>query len=116
MAKTNPIGVRFRTEILDFIKENIGADTPQQALVFMENFYRQHHEKVSILDSLRDAPPTEDFKVKYEAIAGALEELKAAMRETIPDARNKSAMGQKSWQMEKDAKIIYICKKLVNLK
>jgi predicted GIY-YIG superfamily endonuclease len=119
-SKTNPIGVRFRREMLDFIKEKVGADTPQQALVFLENFYRQHWEKVSILDALRDNPPTEpeksDIQKQWEAIKPVLDELKEALAETIPPSRSQSEMGRKSWQKDKENKIAYICKKLINLK
>jgi len=117
--KTNPIGVRFRTEMLDFIKEKVGADTPQQALVFLENFYRQHWERVSISDALRDNPPPEPEKsiieAQWEAIKPVLDELREAMAETIPALRNQSELGRKSWQKDKDNKIMYICKKLSNL-
>jgi hypothetical protein len=44
MAKTNPIGVRFREEILNKLKTDHGIDTPQKALVFLERFYANHCE------------------------------------------------------------------------
>ena len=114
MAKTNPIGVRFRTEILDFIKESVGANTPQQVLVFLENFYRQHHDKISVLDALRGAtPPDDDFKVKYEAITAILRELKTIRGETLP-ANRKTGLGPKSWQLEQNNKIEALQKKLLN--
>jgi hypothetical protein len=120
MAKTDPIGVRFRREILDFIKEKVGADTPQQALVFMENFYRQHWERASILDVLRDNPPPipekSDIEIQWEAVKPVLAELREAMAETIPTLRNQSDIGRKSWQKDKDNKIMYLCKKLLNLR
>lgn len=56
MAKTNPIGVRFRTDILEDLKTKFKIDSPQKALVFMERFYVQHSGRVSILDVLRENP------------------------------------------------------------
>lgn len=43
MNKTNPIGVRFRQDLLDKLKSEHGIDSPQKALVFYERFYAQHH-------------------------------------------------------------------------
>ena len=54
MAKTNPIGVRFRTDILEDLKTKFKIDSPQKALVFMERFYVQYSGKISILDVLRE--------------------------------------------------------------
>jgi hypothetical protein len=42
MPKTNPIGVRFNQEVLDDLQTKKLASTPQQALVFLENFYRTY--------------------------------------------------------------------------
>lgn len=56
MAKTKPIGVRFRKDILTFLKDKHSVDTPQKALIFMERFYVQHSDKVSVLDILREEP------------------------------------------------------------
>jgi hypothetical protein len=80
----------------------------------MENFYRQHWEKVSILDALRDAPPPQDdFKIKYEAIAAVLKEIKAIKAEVIPTQRN-TALGAKVWQQEQNNKINALYHKLLN--
>jgi hypothetical protein len=43
MNKTNPIGVRFRTDLLEKIKTEHGIESPQKALVFYERFFAQHH-------------------------------------------------------------------------
>lgn len=43
MNKTNPIGVRFRADLLEKLKTDHGVDSPQKALVFYEKFYAQHH-------------------------------------------------------------------------
>lgn len=42
MAKTNPIGVRFREDILESLKTKFNVHTPQKALVFLERFYVTH--------------------------------------------------------------------------
>lgn len=121
MAKTNPIGVRFRTDVLDHLKEKVGADTPQQALVFMERFYVQNSDKISILDCLRQEgaakeekgtnptqsiPESSDeakiFLIKREEI---LEQIKAIRAEKIPELRNKSVLGQKSWASDQKKRI-----------
>ena len=39
--KTNPIGVRFNIELLEELKEKKIADSPQKALSFYEESYRQ---------------------------------------------------------------------------
>lgn len=54
MPKTNPIGVRFREDILMDLKTKFNIDSPQKALVFLERFYMQHSSKVSVVDVLRD--------------------------------------------------------------
>lgn len=42
MNKTNPIGVRFRADLLEKLKKDHGIDSPQKALVFYERFYVSH--------------------------------------------------------------------------
>ena len=62
MAKTAPIGVRFRQDILDHLKKNVGVDTPQGALTFMERFYVHHYKEVSVLDCLQKEEPSKVVK------------------------------------------------------
>lgn len=58
MAKTNPIGVRFRQDILDKLKVDHGVDSPQKALVFLERFFVAHHNLgKDATQILRDNPP-----------------------------------------------------------
>lgn len=40
--KTNPIGVRFRPDVLEKLDREHGIKSPQAALVFLERFYCQH--------------------------------------------------------------------------
>lgn len=54
MPKTNPIGVRFREDILMDLRTKFNIDSHQKALVFLERFYVQHNSKVSVMDVLRD--------------------------------------------------------------
>lgn len=65
MAKTNPIGVRFRPDILESLEKNFKIDSPQQALVFLERFYVQHsHLAKDITQVLRDGEvPYSDKKI-----------------------------------------------------
>lgn len=53
MAKTKPIGVRFREDILESLKNDKLADTPQGALVFLETFYLDHKDKIIAFNALR---------------------------------------------------------------
>lgn len=68
MAKTNPIGVRFRPEVLDKLKTEHGIDSPQAALVFLERFYCQHWKlSKDITAPLRESPTTSESKAKQQA-------------------------------------------------
>lgn len=63
MAKTNPIGVRFRQDVLDSLKKDNLADSPQKALVHLERFYVTWKDKAAKLDKigmLRDEPKPDD--------------------------------------------------------
>ena len=42
MAKTKPIGVRFDEDVLSELKEQGKADSPQKALNYLTDFYRQN--------------------------------------------------------------------------
>lgn len=42
MNKTNPIGVRFRADLLEKLKNDHGIESPQKALVFYERFFVTH--------------------------------------------------------------------------
>jgi|SRR5882762_5854168 len=44
MAKTNPIGVRFDKELLDVFEEDGIADSPQKALNYLTEFYRENRK------------------------------------------------------------------------
>lgn len=44
MNKTNPIGVRFRADLLEKLKLDHGIESPQKALVFYERFFVNHCE------------------------------------------------------------------------
>lgn len=70
MAKTKPIGVRFRPEVLEKLEKEHGVTSPQAALVFLERFYCQHWELTkSVTAPLRDKgqiKPIGDTKVKKQ--------------------------------------------------
>src|SRR5574342_202865 len=69
MAKTNPIGVRFDQEKLDYLKKEHSVESPQKALVFYERFFGQHHKLAKDVKSpLREEKkfPKSDSEVKEE--------------------------------------------------
>jgi len=41
MAKTKPIGVRFEEDVLEYLKTNYKVESPQKALNFMSNYFKQ---------------------------------------------------------------------------
>lgn len=66
MKKTNPIGVRFRQDVLEKLKVDHKVDTPQKALVFLEQFYVSHHSLAKeVTGPLRD-----EKKVLVQKVAG----------------------------------------------
>lgn len=86
MAKTNPIGVRFREDILEKLKKDHGIDTPQKALIFLEQFYVTHHklaidvksplrqdEKV-IVNDLTQQPAKSNFTI--DTLPKSLDDIK----------------------------------------
>lgn len=103
MAKTNPIGVRFRPEVLEKLKTEHGIDSPQAALVFLERFYCQHWELTkSVTAPLRDSPMSQS-KAKQQSESGKgintitdekprnLEELKALCPPELTDEWDRRA-------------------------
>jgi len=48
MAKTNPIGVRFDEDLLKSLEEDKLATSPQKALNFLTEFYRNRRDKVDL--------------------------------------------------------------------
>jgi len=121
MNKTNPIGVRFRLDILEKLKTDHKIDSPQKALVFLERFYVANHQLLKDVTTplrLINPIPTEthvalinaENKDQYtftheDANAAILEQIKAIEAEKIPDARNKSVMGRKSWELDQQKRI-----------
>src|SRR5688572_18658331 len=59
MNKTNPIGVRFRADLLEKLKSDHGIESPQKALVFYERFFVAHGELVKYVKSplRKETPP-----------------------------------------------------------
>lgn len=64
MNKTNPIGVRFRLDILEKLKKDHKIESPQKALVFLERFYVSHH---SVLKEVSAPLRTEKVKDTHQA-------------------------------------------------
>lgn len=51
MAKTKPIGVRFDKDMLEVMKEDNIADTPQAALNFLSSFWSEKRDKPGFSES-----------------------------------------------------------------
>lgn len=79
--KTNPIGVRFRQDILDKLKIEHSIESPQKALVFMEHFYVNHHKLAKDTTQLLRDEPEQKKEAKPDADQSnpptTLDELKA---------------------------------------
>lgn len=57
MAKSNPIGVRFREDMLEAFKEDKIADSPQKALNFLTQFYLENRpNKPNWVEMFKDIP------------------------------------------------------------
>ena len=104
MAKTNPIGVRFRTDILEKLENDHKVEKPQQALIFMENFYVQYHKLATdVTQVLR-----KDTSAENDEVIKSLIETRDAK---IPPERN-TPFGKKSWEIDRQKKIEYLLNKL----
>lgn len=125
MAKTNPIGVRFRQDVLDLLNTNHKIDSPQKALVFMERFYVQHHKlaqditqvlRTEVKDLTKTTSvlkPQEQPKCNFsintipeqkEAPSAAQALIDAIKSEKIPKERD-TPMGRKAWALEQQKRI-----------
>lgn len=64
MNKTNPIGVRFRADLLEKLKTDHGIESPQKALIFYEKFFSTHYALAKDIKSpLRDISNIEQKKL-----------------------------------------------------
>lgn len=108
--KTNPIGVRFRTDILEKLKTEHNAETPQKALNFLERFFVSHHAlakdlKQPLRSNVESAPQKEILKPEKMDNSALLEQIKAIKAEKCPEHRSKTQMGRKSWEMDQANRI-----------
>lgn len=102
--KTNPIGVRFREDILMKLKTDHKVESPQKALVFLEQFYVTHHNLAKdIKQSLREEK-TSEISREMQELAELKKQIADVKAEKIPDARN-TTFGKQVWQKEQDGKI-----------
>lgn len=106
--KTNPIGVRFRVDILEKLKNEHSAETPQKALNFLERFFVTHNALAKDLKqplrSNADQGAGASDQAKVDNF-GIWEQIKAIEAEKIPELRNKSDLGRKSWRLEQEKRI-----------
>jgi len=141
MNKTNPIGVRFRADLLERLKVEHGIDSPQKALVFYERFFvaRGHlglkdkdtSEKKLPDQDVKQKPtkaktntapdshlkPQEESLVKSEHTAteigksAILKQIEAIRAEKIPPERN-TPIGKKAWIIDQKKRIEELEKQL----
>lgn len=123
MNKTNPIGVRFRADLLEKLKSEFGVDSPQKALIFYERFFVSHgillNDVTLPIRSSKDAPkekstaPAESKAAKKESIPEALskKEVEAVLKqieevrsEKIPKERD-TPNGRKAWDYDQNKRI-----------
>lgn len=91
MAKTNPIGVRFRQDILEKLKKDYKIDSPQKALVFLENYWNMENQKsfAGIIPTIREKEKqTGKPHNLYKPATSVPDELKGMAIDTI-DKKNK---------------------------
>lgn len=138
MAKTKPIGVRFRPEVLEKLEREHGITSPQAALVFLERFYCQHWELTKAVTApLRKEPktqikdltkptneikPVEQPKTNYSINTGAekseidraaiMAQIKAIEDEKIPKERD-TLLGRGSWRIDQQKRINELKKQLI---
>lgn len=118
MAKTNPIGVRFRTDVLEKLNTDHKIDTPQKALVFLEQFYINHYKLATdpkeILRSQQrqNALQAQPRPVKPDLSRDAiLKQIEAIQAEQIPKERD-TPLGRPSWRLDQQKRINELKKQL----
>lgn len=52
MAKTKPIGVRFDKDLIEALKDDNIANSPQKVLNFLTEFYRESYKKDKLVSEL----------------------------------------------------------------
>jgi hypothetical protein len=105
MAKTNPIGVRFRDDVLAKLKTDHKVESPQKALVFLEQFYVTHHALAKdVKQVLRDEKPEAIVSPELAELSELKKKIAEVRAEKIPKERDTS-MGRQSWQRDQDIKV-----------
>lgn len=64
MAKTKPIGVRFDKDMLEVMKEDKIAETPQSALNFLSDFWNKKRDKVNFTELFKESNLFKQSSVK----------------------------------------------------
>lgn len=89
MAKTNPIGVRFDKEKLEYLKDTGIAQTPQQALIHYEGLCQINESKSP--EKTSDTPAKKEFgKQKSKVIKVPTIQSTSADGEAMPEGLTKT--------------------------
>lgn len=119
MAKTNPIGVRFRTDVLEKLNTDHKIDTPQKALVFLEQFYVTHHKLATDPKEILRAQQRQNALVVQQKPAkpdlnrhAILRQIEAIQAEQIPKERD-TPLGRPSWRLDQQKRINELKKQLL---
>lgn len=65
--KTNPIGVRFRKDLLEKLEQDGIADTPQKVLNFLTDFYHEHDpNKINFAETFKNSKLFDKEKKKSD--------------------------------------------------
>lgn len=98
MAKTNPIGVRFREDVLEHLKTNFSVEGHQKALNFLERFYVTHWKLGKDISSpLRK---TDSKPPKKENMGTSEDEQSNGTKISTPMPKGLSKVEQLRWLRE----------------
>lgn len=120
MNKTNPIGVRFRADLLEKLKNDHGIESPQKALVFYEKFFVERTayvrpvkepEKTPFISPSKINPAPKSIELANGSTYEIMRQIEAIRSEKIPPERN-TVYGKKSWQIDQQKRIQELQNKL----
>lgn len=83
-TKTNPIGVRFRKDILELLKNKFAISSPQKALIFLERFYVTNSK---LADDIGNVLKSEQVNI-YNNITNPLSESECFTPKTLQELKD----------------------------